>query len=320
MNQDTLYFIKQYLLKNKKFVFPGLGEFHLTRTASYFSDGHSTLNPPVYNIRFLDSINGISAYDGNEEELVKISKEISNNLLKNKYAKIEHFGEFFITDQNGINFTGDSNFETHFNPGYLPIHDLKEVSKIFTPASDLVHVVTTKTFVDDRPANTFAKPKLNNIDWKFLKWLLPVLIILGLLACFLFIKRPAFDFDYFKPKSASKSVSALPDLNSDTTTDTNTGSESKSPVYESKLSESDSITLDRKNRSLPCAVITASLKNPKYVLKMITKLETLGYEVYTEETDSTTRIGIKYDCSRQKVDDLLNEIRTKVDAKSWVLR
>ena len=53
---------------------------------------------------------------------------------------------------------------------------------------------------------------------------------------------------------------------------------------------------------------------------MVTKLETLGYEVYTEETDSTTRIGVKYDCSRQQVDDLLNEVRTKVDVKSWVLR
>lgn len=319
MNQDTLYFIKQSLLKHKKFVFPGLGEFHLTRTASYFSDGHSTLHPPVYNIKFLDSINGISAYDGYEDELVKISKEISSGLLKNRYVKINHFGEFIITDQNGINFTGDQNFESYFNPGYLPIHDLKEVSKVFAPASDLVHVVTTQTFVDDRSVSTFVKPKLSNIDWKFLKWLVPLLIILGLLACFLFIKRPAFDFDYFKPKSTNKSVEESPVLNKEESK-TDAGSASTPPVYESKLSESDSITLDRRNRNLPCAVITASLKNPKYVLKMVTKLETLGYEVYTEETDSTTRIGVKYDCSRQHVDDLLNEVRSKVDGKSWVLR
>lgn len=320
MNQDTLYFIKQYLLKNKKFVFPGLGEFHLSRTASYFSDGHSTLNPPVYNIKFLDAINGISAYEGHEEELVIIAKEISNNLLNNKFARIAHFGEFFINDSKGIGFNADPIFEAYFNPGYLPLRDLKEVSKIFTPVSDDVHVVTTKTFVDERPVNTFTKPKLNKIDWKFLNWLLPILIIATLLACFLFIKRPALDFDYFKPKSTNKSATASPDIINDTTVTTNPVDKSEQAGYEGKLSESDSITLDRKNRNLPCAVITASLKNAKYVLKMVTKLETLGYEVYTEETDSTTRIGVRYDCSRQHVDDLLNEIRTKVDVKSWVLR
>ena len=53
---------------------------------------------------------------------------------------------------------------------------------------------------------------------------------------------------------------------------------------------------------------------------MVAKLESSGYTVYTEETDSTTRIGVKYDCSQQEVDTLLREIRSKIDSKSWVLR
>lgn len=68
-----------------------------------------------------------------------------------------------------------------------------------------------------------------------------------------------------------------------------------------------------------CAVITGSFKTSIYALKMVKKLQKLGYKVYTEEKGSMTRVGLLYDCRKINADSLLKDVRSKVDTTSWIL-
>jgi cell division septation protein DedD len=68
-----------------------------------------------------------------------------------------------------------------------------------------------------------------------------------------------------------------------------------------------------------CAVITGSFKTSVYAMKMVKKLQKLGYKVYTEEKGSMTRVGLLYDCTKMNADSLLKDVRSKVDTTSWIL-
>lgn len=320
MKQDTLAHIKFTLLKNKSFVFPGLGVFSLKRNASYFSENNSKLNPPIYDIIFSDKIEDYQIFSTElDSELTALASNISTQLLTNKSYTIPSFGSFEIIDNNEIKFEASSVFKNYFNPGYEPIDNISQVNKTFAPTTQNIHTVSTESLVyekpkSDKPLISIERPE--KINWK---WIIIGFTIVGLILCFFFCPRPAMSFDYFKSKPKSEYINNTPKTE-DSINNTNPNSNNVNGKIDEKLSESDSITLSRKNKNLPCAVITASLKNPKYVIQMVTKLESSGYTVYTEETDSTTRIGVKYDCSQQEVDTLLREIRSKIDSKSWVLR
>ncbi len=68
-----------------------------------------------------------------------------------------------------------------------------------------------------------------------------------------------------------------------------------------------------------CAVITGSFKTSIYALKMVKKLQKLGYKVYTEEKVGSTRVGLLFDCTKTNADSLLREIRSSIDTTSWIL-
>jgi hypothetical protein len=318
VNQEVLLYLKLALFKDKYFVFPGLGEFSIERKPAFFSDNQTTLNPPKYSINFSDKIKSNSNFINHkqyEEQFISISSKIQNDLFTFNSSSIEGLGNFFKNENGQIHFISDIQFEQYFNPGYEQIQNINPIDKLFNPANQDFHAVNTNTLVYEKPkTEILVRPKIESkiINWK---WIFIGFLALALIIGFFFIPRPAFDFDYINQHN-NKVI---------TSTKKEEANLNNSPTEPTKSmidfpSETDSISALRKNKNLNCAIITGSFKNANNIIRMRKRLQSLGYEIYTEKTDSTTRIGVKYDCTDTNAEELLNKIRAEIDSTSWVLR
>lgn len=68
-----------------------------------------------------------------------------------------------------------------------------------------------------------------------------------------------------------------------------------------------------------CVIIVGSFKKAKNVLKMQTKVENLGYDVFTEYYGDFTRVGLKFSCKEDQLDLYIQEARQKLDGAAWYL-
>ncbi|NNE14738.1 MAG: hypothetical protein HKO66_13670 [Saprospiraceae bacterium] len=83
----------------------------------------------------------------------------------------------------------------------------------------------------------------------------------------------------------------------------------------------DSSSLENGTVALPekCIIITGAFKYSRNAIRMQDKLVRAGYDVYKETNGNLTRVGFKYDCKNENLEDYLQNIRRTISKKAWYL-
>lgn len=94
------------------------------------------------------------------------------------------------------------------------------------------------------------------------------------------------------------------------------GAEVPSTVQYSKGS---SIIKSASGYASNCVIIVGSFTKPKNALKMMTKVENLGYKVYSSQYGQYTRVGLEFTCAESELDAYIAEARDVLEKQAWYL-
>lgn len=355
MTKGLLLHIKYYLLKNKRYTIPGVGSLLLEKKSAYFSEDKKTLFPPSYKINFNNNKDSDQSYT--EEEL-KLSHYIKAQIEKYNYAAIPYFGNFYSIENDNFSFKVNEDFLNSYNQSLQPIEKLQMVDKTFVgghegPETNTLVVKKEKSKIE---INKILPYLISAIILGLLVYLLTNLKI-PISNDKPIPEKVSEEYARIKMEKARQdSINRIAAYRQDSIANAETKKIQDSIRIEDSITkaESDKMnekfiadvkkqkgnkTIDKKPKPIvkkdtsevqwqslmraskgPCAIITGVYQSNENVILMTNKLKKMGYEVYTEQTDSLTRVGIKYDCTNPKIDRLLDTIRKKIIKESWILK
>jgi cell division septation protein DedD len=349
VTQDLEQHIKRELYTKRFFTIPDLGSIHLKREAAKFSEDKSIIYPPNFHIVFSkQTTTSIDVNPKFQGALLSLSTRITEELNLHNKSKIRGLGVFQKEDEK-IKFYPEKELEKSFSIGLEPIYGVSEVSKKFSGSP----TIKGETLVVSKSKTDYSR--LIKIA-KTAAW---VIIGLGLLYALFNIPINLSDdnIPVVKQKPVAQKETIIPSDSSQEFIDTLDIATEK-PIIETQIEEkptekkqaeetvaknvptADS-EIKKANQKIkntkpylprpdtnqistltgkPCAIITGSFKSAIYSIRMIKRLQKLGYKVYTEENDSTTRVGLLYNCNNENEVDLLAKIKSTVDTSSWILQ
>jgi hypothetical protein len=95
------------------------------------------------------------------------------------------------------------------------------------------------------------------------------------------------------------------------------------PISEDEPTSSDSETIASENDyvivSGRCVIITGSFSRDSNIKNQRTRLENLGYSVYTENIGNLTRVGVLVDCKEANLKSELSYIRANIESAAWIM-
>jgi len=95
--------------------------------------------------------------------------------------------------------------------------------------------------------------------------------------------------------------------------------ENAAPNNESDL-ESGVTEINEKKGALNCVIVVGAFKRESNVKGMEVLLEEKGYQVYTEEINGLTRVGLYSSCMDAQLDSVLAICRSELESGAWVLQ
>ncbi len=348
--------IKKELYNKRFFDIPGIGSFHLKREAAKFSEDKATIYPPNYHVQFSEVING-GVDNAYKDELHLLSERVLKEINAVGKSKIRGLG-IFQKENGKFNFYPDKELEKAFTLGLEPIYNVHEVSKSYvgTPTKVAETLVVSKPKRDFSNLQKGAKIfgwLLLGIGLLYALLNIPITLNDNNTPVIKEIKvtkaptveakvdesnqivsPPTIDTVANIQKSPDTVESASRNNNEVVKEQENLVQKSEVKMVKNNKTKSNVKQIRSKivipkpkvdsNEISPitgkaCAVITGSFKTSMYALKMVKRLQKLGYKVYTEEKQGTTRIGLLYDCTKTNADSLLRDVRSKIDTTSWIL-
>jgi cell division septation protein DedD len=349
VTQELEQYIKRELYKKRHFSIPGVGTIQLIREAAKFSDDKSTILPPNFHLQLTQhrSDDGIDKSNYKSSQ-IELANRIKVELETTSKSKVKGLG-VFQKENDKIKFYPDNDLEKSFSMGLEPIYGVKEVSKTFGGSPTIVG----ETLVYSKPKKDYTAYKKYG---KIIGWtILGMALLYALLNIPINLPNDNIPIVKEKVTPPRKEINAVADTvtpviapveieNSTEIVDqasANNNIKTEEPKIKEEIpvvpkSKSSSKNVVKTNsipstskpdsnqisklHGKPCAIITGSFKSATYSIRMIKKLQKLGYKVYTEETDSMTRVGLLYDCKKINEVDLLEKIKSSVDTNSWILQ
>lgn len=117
------------------------------------------------------------------------------------------------------------------------------------------------------------------------------------------------------PESSSESVKGI-------TKDKNTAiakNKSTKTVDTTNVEKSNNKHADIIPATGKCIIVVGSFKKATNVVKMVSLLESKGYEVHRSIHNGFTRVGLVYECMDEDLENFLQNIRKKISGKAWYL-
>lgn len=298
--------LRNLILKNKRLLLPGIGEFRLIRYAANRSENQATLLPPSYKIQF-KNLSEISDQDWEKQfqpnqiqEVTSYAQEILSKLFDSGVAQVKGIG--ILSKSNGhFDFYQDSITANWYTAG------LPEVA--LTPARKTW--VTIRSYIPD-----LLKIQKNHFVWD----LIPAIAI----SLLMFASFHNFKTHQTPPKNGISGTLPVDTILTDSTDLDYPKSDTPSVVIV------DSVPIESVDSSDPkgvppsskrtCIIITGSFKTDYYRDRMMENLRKRGYKVYTETTDSMTRVGLEFECSDIELETYLRDIQKILAEDAWYLK
>ncbi len=68
-----------------------------------------------------------------------------------------------------------------------------------------------------------------------------------------------------------------------------------------------------------CIIVVGSFVKPKNALRMMNKVEDMGYKVYSAAYGRYTRVGLQFQCKESELSKYISEARSKLEKSAWYL-
>ncbi len=293
MSTDIALIVQKLLLSIGEASIPGVGTLVLNRQGASYDRNVELIYPPSYTLEFKDSIKDgdqllsyTSSYYNINKDTAKIALTNFSNLIlqsleTHKYFELNGVGEFTL-EQNQVLFTPNSNISNWYAKELLPIKPIK-VNKTYPP------LITE---------NISALKKVDH-TWRWL----PLLFLLCLIT--ILVKY---------------------NTNRDTESLGSKVKEDSIEIKDNLIKDSDQVTTEENPTTEQyvgtekCVIITGYFTNASNIIKMTSKVENLGYEVFLEDVGVGTRVGIKFDCTNMDLKQKIYNIRDSVTKDAWYLQ
>ncbi len=281
---DIALILKKILLEEGEVILPGVGLFVLKRSAAVYDNLKNKIDPPSSKLLFdASKIEGgkLHAYT---KAYYKLSDSSADSAINS-----------YIDDITSKLSSGDKSFSIqgigrlYMDNESVRFEESNHLSSWYTKGLlPVVPVIVTKT---EGKQSVYQTTEAKDQNWRWL----PFLILLCLLT---------FTYKYY----------------TEINTSSNTQKEEVEIVEKDlKVVEIDTTKISQ-DTSIECIVITGYFTRAKNVLKMVNKIEALGYEVFNEEIADGTRVGIKFDCTNLNLREKIFELREQISMDAWYLQ
>ncbi|MBK8850835.1 MAG: hypothetical protein IPN73_11855 [Saprospiraceae bacterium] len=298
----------QYLLyRDRILTLPGIGVLKVVRTPAHFSDDRSSLEAPSFTVVF-------------DEDLVNTESKLPVQYQSAYSQRLQQFNEAIFQEGKGdlLGFgqlVREGN-TIHYLPnlplfykmfgGLQAISDITEVKRVYQPE---------ETFFE--PMTVIDHKKSKNLGPIVLKWMLGLGIIVLLIYFLMFFPWPSGDLG---PAEVLPSQPDTPSVELDTINAINDTVDATAPME--KIDSSSPLIKEPEttdNKQIEYIIITGSFKQKKHIDRMQKRLHNRGYEVFLGDNDSTTRVGVKVNCTFSELPQHLAKIRAQINKDAWVL-
>jgi hypothetical protein len=298
---------------------PGIGVLVLDHNPASIDQSAKIISPPSTTISFKSDKN--TGYDGFVDYL-SIIEDRDRTYAKNNFdvfiaritKSIDKNGEFlipnigtFIADQSGDYIFTESSQKEYSSFQQFESYPLSPIQKFGA--------------ID---GFQFTESKKQDVRDPWFYWL--PFVILGVIAIaslFYFLKDNQLNTS-FENEIILDEKNNLNELqNNDTITtiynqNEKVGEGSETGEAIQKIEE-EPIVNTKTHTVKNCIIITGSYQQSKSSLKMIEKLQSKGYQVYTEQHNNFTRVGISFDCENIDLKEYIYEIRNTISKDAWYL-
>ncbi len=310
---------------------PGIGYFFADKINAKINLESSTISPSKLLLHYdhrahqkteelVEHLHTETGYEKEsiEQALANLVYYLGNELKVRNEIIFEPFGKLYYTKGNNVLQFQPSNTNLHINffgQEDYPLNPLK----IDKNESTSPTLLKPSSQVEKR-----IKPSHNRLLLTLLALLW--LLFLGLLLC------PA------KKNNKSNNDSNLPKIDSplvtsnsnDTSThqvlneldsnQLNPKDTSSSYQHEEKITSSKIDELNEKIEKKKCVIIVGSFKKSWNAKRQLLRIKKLGYSSYSEKFGEFQRTGVEFDCDHDQLNHMLEELKTKFAADSWILK
>jgi nucleoid DNA-binding protein len=314
--------IRSYLWRYKRIALPGIGTFTMEHTPASIDKSDNLIHPPSSNLSF--QYNSNTDYDGFVDYL-SIIEDISRNEAKLNFdtyidkikSSISKNGEYSVPYLGKLisESTGNIRFEEE-NANYTEFSNLETY-----PILPVQKFGSLDNFNFNQPVKTTHS---NRNEWWFY-WLPFVLLGLMALASLLYFLKDSKDTVSYEDHyiQHQKGDNIIANDNSDTITYAEGAGDIVNEITNendlSKTNEGEEDKVDKQSIR-NCIIIVGSYKQAKSSLKMINKLHEMNYDVYTEQHNDFTRVGISFDCTNEDLTNYIRKIRSEIAKDAWYLQ
>lgn len=300
--------LRQMLVEKGSVSIRGVGTLKLFRNAANLIPIEQRLLPPSYQIqlheyedssydeqRYIDLYYTNSKYNWED-----FNEYVLSSLVNYGKCEIEGVGLLQRDLSGHISFLPNQNFLMRLNQGFPDIQ-LIPLKKILTPSNFEVGQVTPTPFSKEKKSFNY-------------KWISGILLLIVL--CF-YVWR-YLDYTYQLSIRENNEIMAEPET-IPTTFDEVSMIDSGAKSGDGGKYIEESVVVDEVQNTINCIIIVGSFKSKKNVNRMLKKLSEMGYNTYYENFGIFTRVGVTFDCPRDKLVDSIVSIRSRIEPKSWFL-
>jgi hypothetical protein len=299
---------RQMLLEQGSISLKGIGSIKIERSSAVLLPAEQNLLPPSYGIALYEYMD--NAYD--EQSYLDIylgkAKYTWSDFNQLALTHLMNYGKFQIAgigvlsrDAAGkISFLSDSETLQMLNSGYITI-SLKPIKREYTPE----HLE-----LNPEPLNVSRKK-----SWSFKR-------LLTLMVMFLVIFMLYRYLDYMFQWSVKGDTEIVDLANLDAMEEGTADPEILAKDEVEVSNQKDEVVKEEPSLSpelLHCIIITGSFKSKGNVDRMIRRLTEIGYQTYTEQYGTYTRVGVSFDCAENNLVDSIASVRKKINIQSWFL-
>ena len=298
----------QYLLyRDRMLILPGIGVLKVVRTPAHFTDDRNTLEAPKFEVVFDEILVPAESKlpEQYQNEYSQRLQDFNDAIFQNGQSDLLGFGQL-VRMGNSIQYRPNTGLFQKMFGGLQPISHINEVKRVYQPE---------ETFFE--PLTVIDRKKSKNWGPIVFKWMLGLGIIAGLIYFLMFFPWPSGDQG---PVETLPAQADTPSVVLDTFDSISDTVEATTPME--KIDSISPLIKDTEtpdNKTIEYIIVTGSFKQKKHIAKMQKRLQNRGYEVFLGDNDSTTRVGVKVNCTLSELPQHLAKIRSQINKDAWVL-
>ncbi len=312
--------LRSFLWRYQRLHIPGIGLFVLHHKEADIRLQEGRIYPPSSKLTFEETtlkskelatyiamLEGMGTYE-TQDYLVKYVKDLKKSIDKNGSARVGDLGSLTLDGEGKLVFKEDQSlsFSMYQNLDSYPISPIKRIVQQEDFNTEVIDREEESTLKYWLPFIIISLITLAGLFWWYNQERdIPTITEEEQLDQVIEEEKEQGDYELYQEINDVKDTSIEEVISDEMVSDTSDMQEVSSDGESTDAYE--------------CVMIVGSYKSAKSTLKMMNKLEDLGYKVYTENYEDYTRVGIAFICKEKDLTLFIREVRKTLAPDAWYL-